>query len=116
MRKFVLITALSLLTATSAMAAVSKSDCSVSNINQIAMNQGLSKATALSKECIAKGYTASKSWLMEKGSKGADFAKDKGSDGWDFAKEKGAAVKDAASNMADKGLEKAADLKKKLFN
>ena len=97
MRKSLVLVA-ALLTATSAMAAdlsVSKSNCSVSYINKVAMNEGLAKATTLSKECIAKGYNASKSW--------------------DFMKEKGAAAKEAAGNLADKGLEKAAALKDKLF-
>ena len=117
MRKSLVLVA-ALLTATSAMAAdlsVSKSNCSVSYINKVAMNEGLAKATTLSKECIAKGYNASKSWLSEKTSSGASTAKDVGAKSWDFMKEKGAAAKEAAGNLANKGLEKAADLKNKLF-
>ena len=117
MRKSLILVA-ALLTATSAMAAdlsVSKSNCSVSYINKIAMNEGVAKAATLSKACIAKGYDASKSWLSEKTSSGASTAKDVGAKSWDFMKEKGAAAKDAASNLANKGLEKAADLKNKLF-
>ena len=79
------------------------------------MNEGVAKAATLSKACIAKGYDASKSWLSEKTSSGASTAKDVGAKSWDFMKEKGAAAKDAASNLANKGLEKAADLKNKLF-
>ena len=117
MRKSIVLVA-TLLTATSAMAAdlsVSKSNCSISYINKVAMNEGLAKATTLSKNCIAKGYNASKNWLSDKTSSGASSAKDVGEKSWDFMKEKGAAAKDAASNLADKGLEKAAALKDKLF-
>ena len=117
MRKSIVLIA-ALLTATSAMAAdlsVSKSNCSISYINKVAMNEGLAKATTLSKNCIAKGYNASKNWLSDKTSSGASSAKDVGEKSWDFMKEKGAAAKDAASNLADKGLEKAAALKDKLF-
>lgn len=117
MRKSIVLVA-TLLTATSAMAtdlSVSKSNCSISYINKVAMNEGLAKATTLSKNCIAKGYNASKNWLSDKTSSGASSAKDVGEKSWDFMKEKGAAAKDAASNLADKGLEKAAALKDKLF-
>ena len=117
MRKSLVLVA-TLLTATSAMAAdlsVSKSNCSVSYINKIAMNEGVAKAATLSKACIAKGYDASKSWLSEKTSGGASTAKDVGAKSWDFMKEKGAAAKEAAGNLANKGLEKATDLKNKLF-
>jgi hypothetical protein len=117
MRKSIVLIA-ALLTATGAMAAdlsVSKSNCSISYINKVAMNEGLAKATTLSKNCIAKGYNASKNWLSDKTSSGASSAKDVGEKSWDFMKEKGAAAKDAASNLADKGLEKAAALKDKLF-
>ena len=117
MRKSLVLVA-ALLTATSAMAAdlsVSKSNCSISYINKIAMNEGVAKAATLSKACIAKGYDASKSWLSEKTSGGATTAKDVGAKSWDFMKEKGAAAKEAAGNLADKGLEKAAALKDKLF-
>ena len=117
MRKSIVLIA-ALLTATTAMAAdlsVSKSNCSISYINKVAMNEGLAKATTLSKNCIAKGYNASKNWLSDKTSSGASSAKDVGEKSWDFMKEKGAAAKDAASNLADKGLEKAAALKDKLF-
>lgn len=117
MRKSIVLIA-ALLTATSAMAAdlsVSKSNCSISYINKVAMNEGLAKATTLSKNCIAKGYNASKNWLSDKTSSGASSAKDVGAKSWDFMKEKGAVAKDAASNLADKGLEKAAALKDKLF-
>ena len=117
MRKSIVLVA-TLLTATSAMAAdlsVSKSNCSISYINKVAMNEGLAKATTLSKNCIAKGYNASKNWLSDKTSSGASSTKDVGEKSWDFMKEKGAAAKDAASNLADKGLEKAAALKDKLF-
>ena len=51
MRKSIVLVA-ALLTATSAMAAdlsVSKSNCSISYINKVAMNEGLAKATTLSK-------------------------------------------------------------------
>ena len=117
MRKSIVLVA-ALLTAATAMAAdlsVSKSNCSISYINKVAMNEGLAKATTLSKNCIAKGYNASKNWLSDKTSSGASSAKDVGEKSWDFMKEKGAAAKDAASNLADKGLEKAAALKDKLF-
>lgn len=117
MRKSIVLVA-ALLTTTTAMAAdlsVSKSNCSISYINKVAMNEGLAKATTLSKNCIAKGYNASKNWLSDKTSSGASSAKDVGEKSWDFMKEKGAAAKDAASNLADKGLEKAAALKDKLF-
>ena len=117
MRKSIVLVA-ALLTATSAMAAdlsVSRSNCSISYINKVAMNEGLAKATTLSKNCIAKGYNASKNWLSDKTSSGASSAKDVGEKSWDFMKEKGTAAKDAASNLADKGLEKAAALKDKLF-
>jgi hypothetical protein len=117
MRKSIVLIA-ALLTATSAMAAdlsVSKSNCSISYINKVAMNEGLAKATTLSKNCIAKGYNASKNWLSDKTSSGASSAKDVGEKSWDFMKEKGAAAKEAAGNLADKGLEKAAALKDKLF-
>ena len=117
MRKSIVLV-VALLTATTAMAAdlsVSKSNCSISYINKVAMNEGLAKATTLSKNCIAKGYNASKNWLSDKTSSGASSAKDVGEKSWDFMKEKGAAAKDAASNLADKGLEKAAALKDKLF-
>ena len=117
MRKSIVLIA-ALLTATTAMAAdlsVSKSNCSISYINKVAMNEGLAKATTLSKNCIAKGYNASKNWLSDKTSSGASSAKDVGEKSWDFMKEKGVAAKDAASNLADKGLEKAAALKDKLF-
>jgi hypothetical protein len=117
MRKSIVLIA-ALLTATGAMAAdlsVSKSNCSISYINKVAMNEGLAKATTLSKNCIAKGYNASKNWLSDKTSSGASSAKDVGEKSWDFMKEKGAAAKDTASNLADKGLEKAAALKDKLF-
>ncbi|MBO7173037.1 MAG: hypothetical protein J6V64_01705 [Burkholderiaceae bacterium] len=116
MRKLFVLAAV--LTATSAMAAdltPTSANCSISNINKIAMNEGLAKATTLSKNCIAKGYTASKKWLGEKTASGAETAKDAGSASWDFMKEKGAAAKDVASDLADKGLEKAAALKDKLF-
>ena len=79
------------------------------------MNEGLAKATTLSKACIAKGYDASKSWLSDKAGSGSSLAKDLGAKSWDFMKEKGAAAKEAAGNLANKGLEKAADLKNKLF-
>ena len=117
MRKSIVLIA-ALLTATGAMAAdlsVSKSNCSISYINKVAMNEGLAKATTLSKNCIAKGYNASKNWLSDKTSSGASSAKDVGEKSWDFMKEKGAAAKEAAGNLADKGLEKAAALKDKLF-
>ena len=117
MRKSIVLVA-ALLTATSAMAAdlsVSKSNCSISYINKVAMNEGLAKATTLSKNCIAKGYNASKNWLSDKTSSGTSSAKDVGEKSWDFMKEKGAAAKEAAGNLADKGLEKAAALKDKLF-
>ena len=88
MRKSIVLVA-ALLTATSAMAAdlsVSKSNCSISYINKVAMNEGLAKATTLSKNCIAKGYNASKNWLSDKTSTGASSAKDVGEKSWDFMK------------------------------
>lgn len=117
MRKLLVLAAM--LTATSAMAAdltPTKANCSVSYINNVAMNEGLAKATTLSKNCIAKGYTNSKAWLKEKTAKGTDSAKDAGSASWDFVKDKSKDAKNAASDLADKGLEKAAELKKKIFN
>ena len=103
MRKLFVLAAL--LTATSAMAAdltPTKANCSVSYINKIAMNEGLSKATTLSKNCIAKGYTSSKKWLSEKTASGSSSAKDLGAASWDFVKDKGSAAKDAAGKFADK--------------
>ena len=117
MRHLVIAIALAV-SATSAMAVdlrPTESNCSISYINRVAMDHGVAKATKLSKACMAKGYNASKDWLKEKTADGAKSAKKTGSAGWDFVKEKSSDAKDAAGDLANKGLEKAAELKDKLF-
>ena len=66
----------------SAGAAVTAESCSLSHIKQVADEEGLNKARALSADCIQKGYLTTKEAVQ----RGWATAKEESGDGYDDAK------------------------------
>ena len=87
----------------SAGAAVTAESCSLSHIKQVADEEGLNKARALSADCIQKGYLTTKEAVQ----RGWATAKEESGDGYDDAKRtvKDEAAKDGAVRTYDAAKE-----------